>query len=390
MRIVVSAALVLALAPLAWSARHLNTTGAPTSDEPMQHRRSASDPQDSALNQPTEQDSSDAPLPPLPQYARSTVQVGSHVPAAPLPSAEDWQPADAAREPLPLLDEGPDIAAQRRLQPLANIGNREGARNVAPWAAGWQGSGTITLSGDNGGMPTDSGSQVTDPGRPRVDGSQLPASAQSTGSGPAGTGAPGTGSGQGAGGAQNGGASSTSTNGPEQAAPNSNGGGQAAGNAGGGQAADATTPPGNDTQQAGTGTHIPEVIDIQAGDMQWDPAHAHMHQGDGELFMFSNSSADAQFDLNTPGQGLSIFARADKAGGQWPTVTVSIDGTEIGTITVNSAVEKKFYLPISVDPGQVNLQLSYTNDFYDPNAHQDRNLYISHIKVVAQGTTQGQ
>ncbi len=336
--------------------------------------------QDGALlnDRPAEQEVADAPLPPLPEYARSTVQVGGHAPAGSLSPAEAWQPADAAREPIALPDEGPDVTVQGHLQPLVNIGSRDGARGTQPPATGWQGSGTIQLSGDNGSMPSDTGQQGADTGRSRTDSSLPPSSAQSTGTGQGGSSTQGTSGGQG-------GAQSASTNGGGQSASNTGGGAAASG---GGQAADAGAAP-SDNQQAGTGTHIPEVIDIQASDMQWDPAHAHLHQGDGELFMFSNSSADAQFTLDTQGQGLSVFARADKANGQWPTLTVSIDGTEIGSITVNSTTDKKFYLPISVDPGQVNLQLSYTNDFYDPNAHQDRNVYISHIKVVAQGT-QGQ
>lgn len=323
----------------------------------------------------------------------------------PLSSPERWQASEPVHEPMPRLgDDGQTIEVQNWLPPAPMI-NRDRTRGAQQALAGGQSNGNMHVSsGSASGMPLDSRSSGADFGRPKIDTTQSPAQGtsanQSTG-GAQSTGGQSGGAGQTLSGGQNGGgggqgagqSTSSGQNGDAGQIAGSGqnaGGGQGANSGSGAQAADSSAAPADSGQGGGADAYVPEVINIKAADMQWDPAHAHLHQGDGEVFVYANSSVEAQFSLDSPGQGLSIFARADKAKGEWPTVTVSIDGTPIGSITVNSTSEKKFYLPISVDPGQVNLQLSYMNDFYDPNAHQDRNLYISHIKVVAQGTQQSQ
>lgn len=132
-----------------------------------------------------------------------------------------------------------------------------------------------------------------------------------------------------------------------------------------------------------------DTIKIKAGAMEFDPSHAHLHQGDGEIFVFANSSLSTDVNLNAPARSISIFAHADRAAGEWPKLTVSVDGTPMGEVVVNSTQEKKFYLPIYADPGQVNVQLTYTNDLYDPAHGKDRNVYVGGIKIVTQAQPPG-
>ena len=301
------------------------------------------------------------PLPALPEDERSKIRVPAQAPPVP---ASGWQGSGIVHESMPPLDEGSSLAVQKRLHavPVFSIGNREGRTRATDQPAAGAQSSSVRPSGENGSMLPDPSSAATDPAKSKADATQ--ASAQ------------GTGTGQNAGGADSTGSGRTATE-----AHNDSGG--QGGTGSGGQTGDGSAPTADNAQQAGNAD--PEVIKIKASDMQWDPSHAKLRKADGEIMMYANSTVDAQFTLNSQAQGLSIFARADKANGEWPTVTVSIDGTPIGTVVVNSANEKKFFLPISVAPGEVSLQMNYTNDFYDPNHNKDRNVYISRVKVVAQG-----
>jgi predicted xylan-binding protein with Ca-dependent carbohydrate-binding module len=122
------------------------------------------------------------------------------------------------------------------------------------------------------------------------------------------------------------------------------------------------------------------VIPVKAGDM--DPADAHSRlRSNGDVFMFANSALTTTVDLPTAAQSVSIFAHGDIADGEWPRLVITVNGEPVGEVIVNSAVEKKFYVPIHADPGSAVIGVSYVNDFYDPATSQDRNAYVSKIKV---------
>ncbi len=144
-----------------------------------------------------------------------------------------------------------------------------------------------------------------------------------------------------------------------------------------------------DTNQAGTtaGTTDesiqPSFIKVKATTgMDWDPQQA--HRSNGELFIMRNTTLQAEADLTAPATSISLWAHADKAGGEWPRVRVTVDGTPMGEVVVNSAQEKKFYIPIWADPGHRVVELSYINDFYDPQSQKDRNLYVRQVKIRMQ------
>jgi len=101
--------------------------------------------------------------------------------------------------------------------------------------------------------------------------------------------------------------------------------------------------------------------------------------------MFANSTVSANVDLPSTAHSLSVFARADGGGGEWPVLTITVNGEPVGSITVNSAVDKKFYLPIQVDPGNAVIKVTFGNDVYDPATNRDLNVYLSKIKVHVGG-----
>lgn len=126
-----------------------------------------------------------------------------------------------------------------------------------------------------------------------------------------------------------------------------------------------------------------DVIKVSAASMEWDPKYA--RKRNGEVFLLANSSLRTEVDLSSPAASISLWAHGDKANGEWPKIRVSVDGTPMGEVLVNSTEEKKFFVPIFADPGHSVVELTFINDFYDPNTKHDRNVYIRQIKVRTQG-----
>jgi hypothetical protein len=139
--------------------------------------------------------------------------------------------------------------------------------------------------------------------------------------------------------------------------------------------------PANVTNQE---TPTDDVIPIKAGDMELDVSTHAKIRSSGEVFMFANSSLTTNMDLPSDMQSLSIFARGDKAGGEWPHLLVTVNGEVVGEVIVNSSVDKKFYVPVHVPPGAAAIGVAFVNDFSDPTTLEDRNVYLSKIKVHVQ------
>ena len=124
-----------------------------------------------------------------------------------------------------------------------------------------------------------------------------------------------------------------------------------------------------------------EVIPIKAGDMDLDSLNHAKLRRNGDVFMFANSTLSTNVDLPSDLKSLSIFAHADQAGGEWPHLIVSVNGEQVGEVIVNSAIEKKFYVPVQVDSGAAVISVTFVNDYNDPTTFEDRNVYLNKIKV---------
>jgi hypothetical protein len=80
---------------------------------------------------------------------------------------------------------------------------------------------------------------------------------------------------------------------------------------------------------------------------------------------------------------MQVIAQGDYAGGAWPIMDVSIGGTVIAAITVDSATWKTFNIEkVTTSAGVHELALTFTNDYYE--APDDRNLHMD--KVIIQNT----
>ena len=147
----------------------------------------------------------------------------------------------------------------------------------------------------------------------------------------------------------------------------------------------AAPPATNDSSQAVTAPEpaegpVDDVIPVKAGDMETADNHSKLRRN-GDVFMFANSTLTTNVDLPAASESLSIFAHGDKADGEWPILVVTVNGEPVAQVIVNSVVEKKFWVPVHVDPGSAVIGVSYVNDLYDPTNLQDRNAYVNKIKV---------
>jgi len=145
------------------------------------------------------------------------------------------------------------------------------------------------------------------------------------------------------------------------------------------------TDAGPKVDEASADSQGEDIITVKPDAMDFDPSRAHLHHNGRELFVSANTTLGTEVDLSSPATSISIYAYADRAGGDPPKIFVSVDGTLVGEITVYSTEEKKYYLPINADPGHVRVELTYPNDYFNPDTGKDRNLYIANVKIHTQG-----
>jgi predicted xylan-binding protein with Ca-dependent carbohydrate-binding module len=294
------------------------------------------------------------------------------------PSSEGTR--SISQQPMAVSDEGLPIQVPRRVPPVpmrafGNLGERtDGIEQIPERVA--QGTDGARQVAERIVQRTDGLQRTADQGGQKTDGPQQPAdrSAQKTDSAPAAVdkASPNTDGAQPAGDK-----TSQKADSPQPAANPAS------------QSTDGTqqaTDKGSQTTDGSTqtdGSNSSDVVTIAAKQMQWDPNHA--QRQNGEVFMFANSTLSTQVDLGSPASSVAIWAHGDRALGEWPIVQVSVNGTPVGQITVNTAQDHKFSLPIQADPGNATVELSFINDFNDPQNNKDRNVYIRQMKITTAG-----
>jgi len=87
--------------------------------------------------------------------------------------------------------------------------------------------------------------------------------------------------------------------------------------------------------------------------------------------------------FNFPQDGLYRFAIASAgqfADGEWPQVLVKIDGTTVGSATVDSASVQDVVITASVPAGSHTVTVEFPNDFWD--GVNDRNLFVDRVSIA--------
>ena len=84
---------------------------------------------------------------------------------------------------------------------------------------------------------------------------------------------------------------------------------------------------------------------------------------------------------------LTVTARGEHAGGAWPNMTVTINGSEVYSTTVSSATWTDHTFSVASVAGHAEVRVNFTNDYYVNG--QDRNLMVDKITVNSCGGTTG-
>lgn len=90
---------------------------------------------------------------------------------------------------------------------------------------------------------------------------------------------------------------------------------------------------------------------------------------------------DADASGTLPMQSLVVYARGKSAAGVAPTMEVWIDGVMTQTFNVASSSFQPFEVTFPAGTEASQVDVLFTNDYWDPAAGEDRNLYIEKIVV---------
>ncbi len=99
-------------------------------------------------------------------------------------------------------------------------------------------------------------------------------------------------------------------------------------------------------------------------------------------------AAGAETQTHSFGQGqytITVVARGDYAGGEWPEMQFTVGTGFSETVTVDDANWKSFSFDVEVDSADdLAMTVTFLNDFYESDT-VDRNLYVDSITVQCEG-----
>jgi len=104
----------------------------------------------------------------------------------------------------------------------------------------------------------------------------------------------------------------------------------------------------------------------------------------GEDVILSGTGDTASFKVDLPSDGTWTFAvqaYGRRAGGEWPTMKVRLDGWDAGTVSVDAGWRRFYELKANLKAGVHDLDAVFTNDFYDKDSEQNRDLWVCRLVV---------
>ena len=122
------------------------------------------------------------------------------------------------------------------------------------------------------------------------------------------------------------------------------------------------------------------LASMEAEDMRLEEV-IHNRLAATEAQLANVGSLWAKVVVERPGRyTLRVFARGKVAADEWPILAVKLEGQEVGEIVLRSPVHVPFDLPIVLPAGDHDLELRFTNDYYEPGV-ADRNAYVDKVEV---------
>lgn len=102
--------------------------------------------------------------------------------------------------------------------------------------------------------------------------------------------------------------------------------------------------------------------------------------------LWSDGSVSQWVRVAPPGRlRFEIEAFGSEAAGAWPRMRVTADLAPLTEVVVDSAAPREFVFTADIDPGVRLLALHFTNDYYNPDRSEDRNLHLGRIRVLPAG-----
>ena len=102
--------------------------------------------------------------------------------------------------------------------------------------------------------------------------------------------------------------------------------------------------------------------------------------GEGFIVLASRGSVIDEIDLGRGGTVLmGCRAKGSPAGGVWPRLAVSVDGHNVGFVSVTSKLAATYGVAAEVPAGKHRVEFEFIND-HQVDA-EDRNVYLSHVYV---------
>ncbi len=96
----------------------------------------------------------------------------------------------------------------------------------------------------------------------------------------------------------------------------------------------------------------------------------------------SPAGAWTEFVLGPGRWRVVVEARGMPAGGDWPIMSIEVDGSPNCQATVATSSWHGYSCPVGEGPGRVRVNVKFLNDYYDAVTGEDRNVVVSAINLV--------
>jgi hypothetical protein len=127
----------------------------------------------------------------------------------------------------------------------------------------------------------------------------------------------------------------------------------------------------------------PPPILLQAEAMVPQTGQANYMASDSYAYLGSNGTLLGTVDVPTAGQyQIGILGYGTKALGQYPVLQVYLDGALLGSAEIASDSWGYQALEATLPAGEHSLALAFVNDYWDPSAGLDRNLWLDLVRLL--------
>jgi endoglucanase len=82
---------------------------------------------------------------------------------------------------------------------------------------------------------------------------------------------------------------------------------------------------------------------------------------------------------------ITVTARGTSAAGGWPNLVLSVGGTKVGNVSVNSTSYAPYAFPYTAIAGSKEIRVAFDNDLY--SGGEDRNLIVDKVAITCGTTT---